>query len=313
MYYGDNRKPGSSIDSTLVGGNRLLQEIYQKLHSQLRHLIQPLLCFEVVKLRNKSYMKFLGLAIPGAQGLSSVNDLVAIWKIKGPERFQNYRSIFTILNEATISKAWLEDLVNGISPIDSIHCPESWAYWVSTGIYKALECKSEIHPRTKKAQIPGSVHETEVLKYIFENLNDREFEYAAAEIVRLLDPAFKELYVTRGTKDGGRDVIGQYYLGHSGHQIRLSAYIEAKRWKLDSSIGVKPMMRLISRLKHRDIGVFVTTSFFDQQIQKELIEDGHPVMLISGGDVAKLLVKAEISSNSPLKAWVERIKHKTLE
>lgn len=309
-YYGDNRVPGSAIDSTSVGGNKLLQFTYSHLHSQSRNSIKPFLCFEAVKNKDGSYMRFLGLAAPGGQGISSVDDLVAVWKVKDSQRFQNYRSIFTILKEETISKQWLEDLVQDIKPYESKHCPDSWRYWVKTGIYNALECKNEVNPRTKADQLPSTKDEIRVLDFLINNLTDREFEYAAAEIVRLLDPAFKDLFVTRGSKDGGRDVIGKYYLGHAGHQIRLSAFIEAKKWKQNSSIGVKPMMRLISRLKHRDIGVFVTTSHFDKQIQNELIEDGHPVMLISGGDISKLIIKADISNPNALSSWIDSIKHK---
>lgn len=307
-YYGDNRVPGAAIDSTPVGGNKLLQLTYENLHSNSRDLINPFICFEAVKTMEGSYMKFLGIAAPGGQGISSVDDLVAVWKIKDKKRFQNYRAIFTILNEGEISKLWLEDLVDGVKPHKSKYAPASWSYWVKTGIYNAMECKSEINPRAKFDQLPTSADEIRILEYLFNNLSDREFEYAAAEIVRLLDPAFKDLFVTQASKDGGRDVIGKYYLGHAGHQIRLSAYIEAKKWKAASSIGVKPMMRLISRLKHRDIGVFITTSFFDQQIQKELIEDGHPVMLISGGDISRIIIKSELSSPNVLQFWVNAIK-----
>lgn len=312
-YYGDNRIPGNSIESTPIGGNRFLQGLFKKIHTQSRKSVQPILCFEVVKNNKKSFMKFLGLAAPGAQGLSSVDDLVAVWKIKDSQRFQNYRATFTILKEEKVSKLWLEDIVDGISSVNSIHCPQTWKYWVDTGIYKPLECKNEFKIRSRESQLPIGNEEKRVLNYIFNNLSEREFEYATAEIVRLLDPSFKDLYVTRGVKDGGRDVIGTYYLGHSGHQVKLSVYVEAKKWKFDSSIGVKPLMRLISRLKHRDIGVFVTTSFFDSQIQKELIEDGHPVMLISGGDISKLLIKADLSAAEVLEAWVESIKHKSNE
>ena len=168
------------------------------------------------------------------------------------------------MKEETISKLWLEDLIKGKSSIESEWAPPSWSYWVKTGIYKALECKNDTKSRSKVDQLPSNKDEVRVLDFLDKNLSDREFEYAVAEIVRLLDPAFKELAVTRASKDGGRDVIGMYYLGHSGHQIRLTAFIEAKKWKRNNSIGVKPMMRLISRLKHRDIGVFVTTSFFDK-------------------------------------------------
>ena len=308
-YYGDNRKPGAAIDSSR--GNKFLEFLFEKLHSQRRINIPPILCFETVKIDGKSFMKFLGLAAPGSQGLSSVDDLVAVWKVSNNKRFQNYRSIFTILKEEIISRKWREELVDGVDPIKAIDCPVTWKYWVETGIYKSLESEKEIVPRTKISQMPVNAEEKRVLSFLFENLTDRDFEYASAEIVKILDFNFKNLYVTRSSRDGGKDVIGEYYLGHSGHQIRLSAFIEAKKWKLDSSVGVKPVMRLISRLKHKDIGVFITTSFFEQQVQKELIEDGHPIILISGGDIARLLIKAELSHPSSLNAWVESIKAKT--
>jgi hypothetical protein len=123
-----------------------------------------------------------------------------------------------------------------------------------------------------------------------------------------MDERFREPSVTRAVRDGGRDVIAAYQVGHSQHQIHLSASLEAKRWNPASAVGVKPMMRLIARLKHRDIGVFVTTSFFDLQVQKELIEDGHPVILMSGGDVARLLISRERGSDKSLGAWIESVK-----
>jgi hypothetical protein len=71
------------------------------------------------------------------------------------------------------------------------------------------------------------------------------------------------------------------------------------------------MKRLLSRLKHRDIGVFVTTSFFDQQVQQELIDDRHPVLLITGGDVARLLIACELGdteSGGALDRWMQRVR-----
>jgi hypothetical protein len=47
-YYGDNRKPGTAVDDTLVGGNRLLQSVFEKIHSNVRETVPPFLCFECV-------------------------------------------------------------------------------------------------------------------------------------------------------------------------------------------------------------------------------------------------------------------------
>ena len=117
--------------------------------------------------------------------------------------------------------------------------------------------------------------------------------------------------MTRATRDGGRDVVARYRIGRAGHQAILDACVEAKRWDPRRAIGVKPVMRLLSRLKHRDIGVFVTTAFFDKQVQTELLEDRHPVILVSGGDIARLLLDRGLVVADPagrLDAWLGSVR-----
>lgn len=306
-YFGDKRTEGD-LHKTTVGGNRLLRNIFNKLHVDQRELIPPILVFENYKGVDGSYMRFLGLVAPGAQGVSSFDDLVAVWRIKDRNRFQNYRSLFTVLKENLVSKVWLEDLVNGINPSDSIYCPLSWKRWVETGIYDPLTCQRKREPRSKENQAPQNNNESNVLKNVMEGFSDREFEFAAVSIVELMDPRFKDFIVTQRSRDGGRDAIGTYQVGHADHQIQLTAIVEAKLWKENSDIGVKPMSRLISRIKHRDIGVFITTSCFNKQVQKELIDDNHPVILISGGDIARVLIANELDLPEKFFAWSDNIK-----
>jgi hypothetical protein len=311
-YYGDNRSNGL-LHETAVGGNRLLRRAFDMLHRQQRDKVPPFLCFESTRRGTGMYMRFLGLAAPGAQNMSPLEDLVAAWRVKGEDRFQNYRAIFTVLREDEVRKEWLDDLVNGVPPADSSRCPATWARWVRSGRYTALECERKREPRSRKEQEPRSAEERALLARIYNELTAREFEFAAAEIVQLMDERFVELQVTRGTQDGGRDVTAIYRVGHPHHQVNLSASIEAKQWNPASAVGVKPMMRLISRLKHRDIGVFVTTSFFDGQVQEELIEDRHPVILLSGGDVARLLISRDYGSHRRLESWIESLKRQCFE
>ncbi|MBM3740896.1 MAG: restriction endonuclease [Acidobacteria bacterium] len=310
-YFGDNRSKGVPIHDTTVGGNRLLRSIYSLLHTGQRGKIPPFLCFETLKSAKGTHMRFLGLACPGAEGVSALEDLVAVWRIKGNDRFQNYRAMFTILREETVSRSWLEDLVAGTASVDSKYCPPTWSKWVSTGRYLALQCSRRIEPRSRKDQEPSTKEERMVLLRVHQGLSDREFEFAAADLVRLMDERFSDFSVTRATRDGGRDVVAEYRVGHALHQVRLEAYVEAKRWSPGSAVGVKPMMRLISRLKHRDIGVFITTSYFDVQVQRELIEDRHPVLLVSGGDVARLLLQKELGHDPALGEWLHRVRDRS--
>jgi hypothetical protein len=213
----------------------------------------------------------------------------------------------TVLRAPSISRRWLVDIVSGVASTDSHHCPASWRRWVETGFYDALEAQRPRVPRPKKHQMPVDAFEQEILRTLFEEFTDREFEYAAAELVKLMDERFIELEVTPRSRDGGRDVVGLYKVGHDQHQLKLSVFIEAKKWDPNSGIGVKPVSRLISRIKHRDLGVFITTSYFDTQVQKELIDDNHPVLLVSGGDIARLLAMKGISRGQ-LKDWVAQVR-----
>lgn len=77
-YYGDNRKPGTAVDDTLIGGNRLLQSVFERAHSTGSN-VSPFLCFETVKNTAGTYLRFLGLAAPGATSLSSLD----AWSVSG--------------------------------------------------------------------------------------------------------------------------------------------------------------------------------------------------------------------------------------
>jgi hypothetical protein len=56
-----------------------------------------------------------------------------------------------------------------------------------------------------------------------------------------------------------------------------------------NSVGVKEVSRLISRIRHRQFGVLVTTSFIARQAYAEVREDRHPIIFFSGRDIADIL------------------------
>lgn len=308
VYFGDNRQPGKQLDKTTIGGNRLLEKVYDLLHKGERDSICPFLCFENYRGADGTYMRFLGLAVPGAEGLSSREDLVAVWRRTGKHRFQNYRAVFTILKVEAVSRTWLEGIIaTGASPVQVQDCPPVFAKWVRTGKYEPLTTPPVRIPRTLAEQLPRSPHkerEESVLNAV-RTLNDRQFEYFTKALLQLMDSRFADLTVTRRVRDGGRDVVGKYRVGHEDHWVSLDFVAEAKHWK--GAIGVKEVMRLISRIKHRDFGVLVTTSHFDRAVQKELIEDDHPVMLISGGDLSRILIDKDLEGEV-LDRWLDGIR-----
>ena len=79
---------------------------------------------------------------------------------------------------------------------------------------------------------------------------------------------------TAPSRDGGRDAYGYYKLGPESDPIRLDFALEAKCYGADNGVGVRDLSRLISRLRHRQFGVLVTTSYLAPQALMVVYEAG---------------------------------------
>jgi hypothetical protein len=130
------------------------------------------------------------------------------------------------------------------------------------------------------------------------------FEACACKIAQIMDPNIISIEQTRPTRDGGRDGIGKYRIGPPSTGIELEFYLEAKAYQMNNAVGVKATSRLISRLKHREFGILVTTSYVHDQAYKEIVEDGHPIIIISGKDIIDILMRAGINDVSILNEWL---------
>jgi hypothetical protein len=73
-----------------------------------------------------------------------------------------------------------------------------------------------------------------------------------------------------------------------------------------NSVGVKELSRLISRLRHRQFGVLVTTSFVARQAYSEIREDRHPIIVISGRDIAEILISHNYNTPALVKELLAR-------
>ena len=70
-------------------------------------------------------------------------------------------------------------------------------------------------------------------------------------------------------------------------------------------LGVKDTSRLISRIKNRQFGVLVTTSYICNQAYEEVLEDNHPVVFITGKNIVDLIFeRLEIRTVETLKKWL---------
>lgn len=303
-YYGDNKKPGQELHKTGRDGNLILQKIFNAARSgaEGRREVPPVFIF--ANAGTWRDMIFLGLVVPGASDLDSSEELVAIWRTAGGQRFQNYRARFTVLDAPVISRAWIDSLIAGNG--DDANAPEAWRTWVKTGRRKALMATRSLEYRSKAEQLPADKEGEAIAQIIRDYFKDspHAFEHCAAAIARFMMPDVVTLDVTRPSRDGGRDGVGQLRVGAGPSGILVDFALEAKCYSASNSVGVREMSRLISRLRHRQFGVLVTTSWVDLQAYKEIKEDEHPIVVVSAGDIVDLLRRNGKGNAAIVAAWL---------
>ncbi len=318
-YYGDNRKAGSAdFRRTRKRGNEILERIFdwqQTRDIAVRANIPPLLVFQ--KTENGHDYQFKGLAVPAVNGLGHSECLTAIWKIDAQrQRFLNYRAKLTIVNVDTVSREWLSQ-IKETEVSTGNKAPAAWIDYIKTGKFAPLEGERSKLLRCAEDQIPHPVrHPLEylVLKSLYDTLcakgriGNRIFEYCAIQLCRWCDPNIKKLEITRASRDGGRDGIGRYKIGNerSSHCfVDVEFYIEAKKYNpWGGGVGVGETSRLIARIKNRQFGFLVTTGFVAEQAYREILEDCHPVVIMAGMDVARLLIEHDIKTDDAVREWV---------
>lgn len=303
-YYGDNREPGRDLHGTR--GNRFLKKIFADESNSIdgRRRTPPILLF---KSASPGYaVQFLGLLAPGGPNLAPEEELVAIWRSTQGERFQNYRAMFTVLDAATITRSWIDAVSHG-APSTTRGCPPAWKKWVSSGVYQPLRAEPTLIVRSEEQQMPaaGDNAGQSILKTVHQYFeNPADFEACAIEIWRMVAPQTSRCEPTRPSVDGGRDAVGEYKLGPVSDPVELEFALEAKCYAANKAVGVKDVSRLIARLRPRNFGVFVTTSFIGRQAYKEIREDGHPVVIISGRDIVEILRSKGYGSVSAVRSWL---------
>ncbi len=315
VYFGDNKTPGHELHDTRRGGNKILRRTFELLHASppMRENIPPFLIFKKYPTPGSSRsVQFKGLAAPGFAGLPSTADLVAVWRAAEGQRFQNYRAVFTVLNTPVVARSWLQKLSDGNS--DSFaSAPPAWQSWVKTGRAAALASESTTSIRSVEQQRPDSSVKAELLRVVFGYFEQAPvaFEAFAARVFQMHDPRVIVDTITRGSVDGGRDAIGRYLLGLMDDPVYAEFSLEAKCYQpgLDgipiNTVGVREVSRLISRIRHRQFGVLVTTSAIARQAYEEVREDRHPIIFLSGKDIADLLVANGFSTPAAVRTLLD--------
>jgi hypothetical protein len=303
-YFGDNKAPGRELHDTQRRGNSILRDIFELAHGSPadRALVPPVLVFS--RAGQGRDVVFRGLAVPGAPTLPPGEDLVSLWRVRDGRRFQNYRATFTILDEATVSRAWLNDILTG-NAAPSTFRPRAWGRWAEAGAYSPL-ITQRVEVRSREEQRPITTAGIEMVQTIHRHFahDPHRFEARAVEIWRRCAPSTSTVDLTRPYRDGGRDAVGTYLLGPPADRLAVEFALEAKCYAATNAVGVRDMSRLISRLRHRQFGVFVTTSIFNAQAYEEVRLDNHPVVLIAARDIVDILTSTGIPTPTATHRWL---------
>ena len=303
-YYGDNRTPGKTILDTPRKGNELLELVFECLNSK-DGSIQNILPFLIFKKGGTGWdVQFLGLAAPGNPRISPDKELVAFWRTMNEQRLQNYEAYLSILNTSEIDKEWLNMLIydhdNSLK-----HAPDVWKSFIKRGRNGIIPLIAKKLPKIpdKYDQLQSNEDGQKCLMKIrsYYKNNPFGFENCAKAILEKMDNKFQDFSLTRPWRDGGRDALGYYVIGSASkanYPLRIDCAMEAKCYAENHAVGVREMSRLISRIRYRQFGVLITTSYVHKQAYKEIIEDGHPILVISATDIVNILRRNAISSEN---------------
>ena len=312
-YYGDNRTPGRALIDTGKKGNRILEQVFETLNiGQDLEDIPPFFIFR--KTGNGRDMQFLGLAAPGNPKLSSDKDLVAFWRTMNGNRFQNYEAYFTVIDtgKEPIQRKWIDSLIyDHDNNLD--YAPENWIKFIKEGRNGIVALKApKIHTiPSKYEQLQTDEEGKKCIEKIRERYKDNPyaFEKCAQNILEKMDPNFVDFELTRPWRDGGRDALGYYSInpgGKANYPLKIDCAMEAKCYAENTSVGVKQMSRLISRIRYRQFGVLITTSYVHSQAYEEVVEDGHPILIVTASNIASILRANGIDSTN-VDAWLDSV------
>jgi hypothetical protein len=307
-YYGDNRTPGA--DPAAKPGNRALLAAHA-LHSHHdpaeRARSTPILLFRRVPREgvSKGYAQFEGLAI-----ITAV-ELVTQYSVNAGGSFANFAFEFLVMDLAregeVLDFSWINARRDGTRSLpDTLpQSPWAWREWVTRGalvLDKVRRRVSKLLIESKGQQLPApGSREVALLQQVYQYYDGRKARFEAlAQVVaeRVIAPESGRYLpggLTRASADGGIDFIARLDVGSGFGRAKLIVLGQAKCERPGSPTHGNHIARTVARLRRGWLGVYVTTSFFSAQTQREVIEDRYPIVLICGRrlavEVHKMLIE----------------------
>lgn len=303
-YFGDNKDPGN--DPAKAPGNKALLDAFSLAHSYdpaVRASTPPIMFFQrkAYKGKRKGFPQFSGVGV-----IRSV-DLVTQWDNKLERSFTNYAFDFVILKldmeHEVFDWNWIDNRRNPELTTEEslLNSPESWRSWIKGGV-NSLE---KLRRRVSKLNIESTNNQRAVIGTETHAVLERIYKYYSgknhrfeglAEVMaeRVIDSGkgnYRRGWITSASSDGGTDFVAALTLGSNFSKVQLVVLGQAKCESPDIPTGGNHIARLVARLKRGWLGVYVTTSYFSEKVQQEVIEDEYPIVMIHGKRVAEEVIK----------------------
>lgn len=303
VYFGDAK---STTDSALTGHNRIIWDEWPRYADQVdRAIAAPVLVFrQVYHCGSQSgHREFCGFGVPLRL------EVVSLPEPGTGKAFTNIRLEVALLgltdDDEEMDWDWIDDRRDpSLSNANANRkAPTSWAKWVGGGEPALAGLRRDVVRHrilSRDDQVPtvGSV-DRRALDAFYTTLKDNphDFELAAMWFAgRSLGELFRPSWVTRRSGDGGYDFVGRLEFSHRIGPKGIVVIGEAKLKNPELAVSARELARLAARLQRGWLGVFVTTGAYQPAAQRELIDDGYPVLLMNGEDVAQALRQYAIQS-----------------
>jgi Restriction endonuclease AspBHI N-terminal len=310
-YFGDN-KAELGFDPLGPPGNRSVIEQFG-FHSSAsrsdRLRAAPLLFFESLlhEGKAKGFWRFLGV------GVVERAELVAQVDRRG-RPFVNYAfdCMLVDLSADGLGIGW-EWIAARRDPTKSLEeclllAPTAWRRWVEGGavvkdrIRQQLTRASTLNPADQRpdAGTPAEDALRHVIAHYkrlgaYQGVGEHRFEGLASEITGSVlseSGQYRPGWITKRAGDGGIDFVSRLDLGSGAGALKLVVLGQAK-----CIAGAAPvtsgldLARTEARLDRGWVGSFVTTGYFSEQAQREVVADRFPLLMLNGRHVGETVVR----------------------
>lgn len=299
-YYGDNKNPGNNPAES--PGNSVLLDAF-KIQSALeydkRKQSVPLIFFKRVKYENR----IKGNVVFHGFGVIERVELITQYDRKHDRSFSNYVFDFAVFGMAEENELFSWDWISArrdqsLSLKETLNfAPATWKTWLKAGAPAINSCRRKlskifIEKTENQKPAPGS-QEAKDLNEIYKFYDGRKsrFEALAAVVTqKILEKSggtYHFGWITQSGSDNGIDFVSRLDLGSEFSKVKIIVLGQAKCEKPSNPTNGVHLARTVARLRRGWIGVYVTTSYFSEASQAEVIEDQYPLLLVHGLRLAR--------------------------